>query len=211
MAECGNCGEALKSGFISENWELAPAKIAAINLAGNHLETACNKCGDSLWSEAKVSLEGERFRLQQALPDALSNVPIASIHSPARWEYDVLSVVTAQSVTGTGLFSDVTSAFTDLFGTQSGSYNAKLREGENLCKTAMRVQALSLDGNAIVAADVDYAEVGGQRAMLMVCMTGTAIRLTNAEQVAPALINGTAVPAEMVQRLQAIEAGLRAV
>jgi hypothetical protein len=45
----------------------------------------------------------------------------------------------------------------------------------------LRVRALDHGCNAIVAADIDYAEVGGTRAMLMVCMTGTAIRLHNTE------------------------------
>ena len=41
--------------------------------------------------------------------------------------------------------------------------------------------ALDLGGNAVVAADIDYAEVGGASAMLMVCMTGTAVKLSNPE------------------------------
>ena len=43
----------------------------------------------------------------------------------------------------------------------------------------MRLAAIELGGNAVIAADVDYAEVGGNSAMLMVCMTGTAIHLKN--------------------------------
>ncbi len=38
-----------------------------------------------------------------------------------------------------------------------------------------------MGGNAIVATDIDYSEVGGMKGMLMVCMTGTAIRLKNPE------------------------------
>lgn len=97
------------------------------------------------------------------------------------WSYEPIGIVTAQTVTGTGIFSDVASAFTDLFGTQSGTYNTKLREGENFCKASLQSQAIELGGNAVLAVDVDYAEVGGQRAMLMVCMTGTAIKVADCQ------------------------------
>ena len=88
-----------------------------------------------------------------------------------------MGLVTAQTVSGTSLFSDVTSAFTDLFGAQSGAYNQKLRGAEDACRASLRAQALQLGGNAIVGVDVDYAEVGGSRAMLMVCMTGTVVNV----------------------------------
>ncbi|RZI56844.1 MAG: heavy metal-binding domain-containing protein [Zymomonas sp.] len=60
-----------------------------------------------------------------------------------------------------------------------------MRAGEDLCRASLRVQTVDSGGNAVIAADVDYAEVGGQRAMLMVCMTGTAIRLHNPEVYMP--------------------------
>ena len=41
------------------------------------------------------------------------------------------------------------------------------------------MKALNLGGNAIIATDIDYAEVGASKGMLMVCMAGTAIRLKN--------------------------------
>jgi hypothetical protein len=33
----------------------------------------------------------------------------------------------------------------------------------------------------VIAADIDYAEVGGGKGMLMVCMTGTSVLLRNPE------------------------------
>lgn len=119
--------------------------------------------------------------------------------------------MTAQSTTGTGLWSDVTSAFTDLFGAQSKVYNSKIRDGENLCLAAVRMQALKLGGNAVVAADIDYAEVGGQRAMLMVCMTGTAVHLSNTDVVGDDLGAVTREIADNLQMLDALEAAYKQV
>jgi uncharacterized protein YbjQ (UPF0145 family) len=88
-------------------------------------------------------------------------------------------MVTGQSVTGTGVISEFTSSWTDFFGAQSNRYNAKLKAGEQLCFAQLRKQAADMGGNAVIATDIDYSEVGGDKGMLMVCMAGTAVRLKN--------------------------------
>lgn len=90
-------------------------------------------------------------------------------------------MVTGQSTTGTGVISEFTSSFTDFFGAQSGRYNQKLKAGENMCFNQLRLQTLDLSGNAVIATDIDYSEIGGGKGMLMVCMAGTAIQLTNVD------------------------------
>ncbi len=66
-------------------------------------------------------------------------------------------------------------------GKQSGSYNKKLQEGEELCKSVLRAKALRIDANAIIGVDVKYTDFGGVKSMVCVCMTGTAICLNNPE------------------------------
>jgi len=95
-----------------------------------------------------------------------------------KWNYKVLGMVTGQTTTGTGVLTEFTSSFTDFFGVQSGRHNKKLKDGEDMCKVQLRTQTLNMGGNAVVAADIDYSEVGAG-GMLMVCMTGTAINLEN--------------------------------
>jgi uncharacterized protein YbjQ (UPF0145 family) len=192
--------------MLSFNEKLADVQIRIINAVGPaQLSTACNKCGDQLFADARMALQNESAALKDTIRTVLPTLPIASIHSPAGWEYDVIGIVTAQSVTGTGIFSDVASAFTDLFGAQSGTYNAKLREGENLCATSLRAETLERGGNAIVAVDVDYAEVGGSRAMLMVCMTGTAIKLRNPDRIGPEFGMRTDAATGQATRIRKIE------
>ncbi len=62
-----------------------------------------------------------------------------------------------------------------------------------MCLNILRKKAIELGANAIVAVDIDYAEVGGGKGMLMVCMAGTAIYVKNVEilgeNTANALIN----------------------
>lgn len=154
--------------------------VALINAhEGTDLVAACQKCAGDRVATARAALVAERDTVMSALEANLMLLPIVSLQNPQGWYYKSIGIVTAQSTTGTGMFSDVASAFTDVFGAQSNAYNNKLRAGENICKASLRMQALEQNGNAILAADVDYSEVGGQRAMLMVCMTGTVVEVTN--------------------------------
>lgn len=161
---------------------MADRYVEAINLYfGTSHETLCESCGVADYSKAFYGLQSkvDQFRIEAT--DLLSAIPIASLHSPIHWDYDVLTIVTAQSTTGTGVISEIASGWTDFFGLQSGVYNRKIRNGEDLCKAALRVAAMEAGGNAVIGCDIDYAEVGGVSSMLMVCMTGTAVRLKNVE------------------------------
>ena len=113
----------------------------------------------------------------------LKSLPLISLPLPQIWEFEPLEIVTAQFVAGTGLFAEVVSEVTDLFGARSGIYAKKIRYAEDECKRILRLEALRAGGHGVLGIDVDYAEVGGAKAMLMVAMTGTAVRFTDLEKV----------------------------
>jgi uncharacterized protein YbjQ (UPF0145 family) len=180
IQNCPSCSEKITDGVFKSNLLLATSKTMAINdHHGLSLTYSCNACGKELFEKAASHLRYEQYQLRTKLTGEIAALPILSLHTPLGWDYRAIGIVTAQSTTGTGLFSDVASAWTDAFGMQSGTYNGKIRAGEDLCKRSLRLAALECGGNAVVAADVDYAEVGGTAAMLMVCMTGTAVQLCN--------------------------------
>lgn len=183
LEKCPACSENLKvSVFGGVNELLAESRVALINEYHEHkVSGRCNRCGNELYRQVVATLSDERKKLVDEIQKNIHVIPITSIHSPQKWDYSVVTLITAQSTTGTGVFSEITSTFTDLFGTQSKAYNNKLKIGEELCKNVLRQQALDLGAHAIVAVDIDYAEVGGERGMLMVCMSGTAIVLHNIE------------------------------
>gem|GEM_PF-4303678 len=52
---------------------------------------------------------------------------------------------------------------------------------EDSCADQLRVQCLKMRGNTIIGTDVDYSDLGSGENMIMVCMSGTAIRLCNPE------------------------------
>lgn len=99
-------------------------------------------------------------------------------------------MVTAQSVSGTGLISELASSWADFLGGQSDALSNKLSNGEDLCKNQLRLKSIALGANCIIAVDIDYAEVGGARGMLMVCMSGTAVIINNIDKVLPRQAEG---------------------
>lgn len=179
---CPNCGEKLKKGFTAKGTvELYSEKhITAINKYFNQNAIAyCTLCGGKLWSQAYFEINNKISELRSNLGNKAHLIPIVTTHTPLAWDYDAIGIVTGQSTTGTGVFADIGSSITDFLGAQSGIYSDKLSKGENICFNQLRMKALALGGNAIIAADIDYAEVGTSKGMLMVCMAGTAVRLKN--------------------------------
>ena len=182
FTDCPHCKTKIKSGLLSSVTLLNDDKIDVINeYIDNPSDAYCTKCGNDLYAKYYHILIEEKKKLTQEMYNIIDSIPVISIHTPLNWKYDILEMVTGQSTTGTGVVSEFTSSFTDLFGAQSGRYNQKLKAGENMCLAQLRKQTLDLGGNAVIGTDIDYSEVGGQKGMLMVCMGGTAINVINIE------------------------------
>jgi uncharacterized protein YbjQ (UPF0145 family)/DNA-directed RNA polymerase subunit M/transcription elongation factor TFIIS len=180
---CGEkIGEATETMFKSPNLQLSAKHNMLINeYHSEKKEYRCNKCGDGLYTVAHSAMTAELHSLKLEFEKVIPVIPIVSIHSPAKWDYLVCDIITAQTTTGTGVFSEIESSFADMFGLQSTTYNSKLKKGENMCKSLLRQEAIKLGANAVVAADIDYASLGVGKGMLMVCMTGTAVVVKNVE------------------------------
>jgi len=182
LTNCPNCKAELKSGLMSSTKLLDSEKTKIINEFHNQKSDGyCNKCGKELYDKYKSTLLDEKNKITSRLQKLISAIPVISTHSPLNWDYNTLEMVTGQSTTGTGVISEFTSSFTDLFGAQSGRHNEKLKSGEDMCFTQLRKQALDVGGNAVIATDIDYSELGAGKGMIMVCMAGTAVKLKNTD------------------------------
>lgn len=198
---CSNCSSQIKTGVFSENIILSNNEIAIINEYSEKKSSYCTKCGTNLLNESKLKIIKEKNELLRSIEPLMDSIPVISSQSPFRWEYEIIGMVTGQSTTGTGIFSEFKSSFSDFFGAQSGSYNAKLKHGEDLCFNQIRKKALDIGGNAVIATDIDYSEVGGDKGMLMVCMAGTAIKLLNIEVIGNERSNKIKKVSELCSRL----------
>ncbi len=182
VKDCPNCQSPIKSGIISSNALYSKMNSAIINEYNEpKAESYCSKCGKDLYEKYKSQMVSERESLTNQLKKLITNIPVISVHSPLNWDYEVVGMVTGQSTTGTGVITEFTSSFTDLFGAQSGRHNQKLKAGEDRCFLQLRKQAIDLGANAVLGADIDYSEIGAGKGMLMVCMAGTAVKLNNVE------------------------------
>jgi uncharacterized protein YbjQ (UPF0145 family) len=186
--KCPNCGAAIKKSTFSNNQLIDPAMAELIDsYAAEKRGGYCFKCIPAIKEKTLISFDQEIQDLERRMFMALSSVRIISAHSPSDWNYETISVVTGQAVMGTGIFTEISSGFSDLFGSASEALSEKIRAGEKSCFAQIKKQAIERGGNAILALDIDYNELGGVKGMVMVCMTGTAVRLKDANGEAPEL------------------------
>ena len=180
---CPNCDKKLNGLMTTKNM-VKPAAVAYINHFNPTKQTAyCTGCAPGLIEEYQKQQNTRITKIQTELQKVIRIIPIVTAHSPLNWDYKVKGIVSAQSVTGTSFITEASSSIPDLFGGQSSALGTKLNNGELICRTQLRFKTAMLGGNAVIATDIDYAEVGGVRAMLMVCMSGTAVRLNNLQEV----------------------------
>ena len=180
-SNCPNCKAPIKSGVFNSNVIVTDSNTVKIynEFTESKAPAYCTTCTSNLKYESRSTWSKLFDDTKKTFERLLPIIPVVTLQNPKDWDYRVLRMVTAQSVTGTGVLSEISSSFSDFFGMQSNRLNSKLRNGETICKLALRMEAIRLGGNAIIATDIDYAEVGGDKGMLMVCMSGTAIKLKN--------------------------------
>ena len=90
---------------------------------------------------------------------------------------EYLGVVTGQAIYGANVFRDFLAGVRDVVGGRAGAYESVLREGTEQAMADMRMHAEDMGANAILAISIDYEAVGKDTSMLMVAITGTAVRL----------------------------------
>ncbi len=90
---------------------------------------------------------------------------------------DYLGVVTGEAILGANMFRDLFASIRDIVGGRSGSYEKELRKARETAFEEMEDAANRLGANAVVGVDIDYEVLGEKNGMLMVSVSGTAVRL----------------------------------
>lgn len=180
---CPNCNSEIKNGFRA-NLLLHDKEAKFINYFLNKDAPAyCSHCGSGKLQEAQaIKME----RLQSSLDFINVNlkiIPLVTIQHPPGWEYSAIGTVTAQMVMGTGIFTEFTSSWTDFFGKPASGYKQKIKEGEDACFQDLRVKCVKGGGDAVVGIDIDYSDLGSSKNLIMICVSGTIIKINNLETV----------------------------
>lgn len=88
-----------------------------------------------------------------------------------------LGIVTGEAILGTNVIRDFFAGIRDIVGGRSASYEKELRKGRDIALEELEVEARRLGADAVVAIDLDYETVGQGGSMLMVAISGTAVKL----------------------------------
>jgi uncharacterized protein YbjQ (UPF0145 family) len=89
---------------------------------------------------------------------------------------DYLGICTGQAIYGANLFRDMFAGIRDLVGGRAGAYENVLRDGREMAIEEMCEKAADLGANAVIGIDIDYQVIGDKGSMLMVAVTGTAVK-----------------------------------
>ncbi|MEM1270007.1 MAG: heavy metal-binding domain-containing protein [Bacteroidota bacterium] len=90
---------------------------------------------------------------------------------------EYLGLVVGEAVLGANVFKDMFAGLRDIVGGRSGSYERELRKARRIAIEEMEDEAHSLGANAIVGVDIDYEVLGETNGMMMVSVSGTAVRV----------------------------------
>ncbi len=88
-----------------------------------------------------------------------------------------LGVVTGEVIVGANLFKDLFAGIRDIVGGRSGAYESTLRSARDTAFQELEAEATRLGANAVIGVDIDYEVIGKEGSMLMVTVSGTAVRL----------------------------------
>ena len=86
-------------------------------------------------------------------------------------------IVFGEVVSGVNFIKDMFSSITDMSGSRSVTYEEELQEAREKALAEMSERAAKLGADAVVGVDVDYEVLGETNGMLMVSVSGTAVKL----------------------------------
>lgn len=86
-------------------------------------------------------------------------------------------LVFGEVVAGINFMSDFSANITDFIGGRSDIYQSELISARSQALNEMIMRAQDMGGNAIVGIKVDYEMLGSNNSMMMVNVTGTAVKI----------------------------------
>ena len=86
-------------------------------------------------------------------------------------------VVFGEVIVGVNFIKDVAASLRDFFGGRSNSYEKELVAARDTAMNELRSRAMALGADAVVGIDIDYEVLGQNGCMMMVTVSGTAVKL----------------------------------
>jgi uncharacterized protein YbjQ (UPF0145 family) len=88
-------------------------------------------------------------------------------------------IVIGEAIMGANIFKDLFASIRDIVGGRSGAYEDELTKARQTAFAELEQEAYAMGANAVVGIDLDYQVIGDKGSMLMVSISGTAVKTTN--------------------------------
>jgi uncharacterized protein YbjQ (UPF0145 family) len=88
-----------------------------------------------------------------------------------------LGVVNGEAIIGANIFRDLFSSVRDVVGGRAGGYERALSGARDAALDDMMEAAKALGANGIVGIDFDYEVMGETNGMMLVAVSGTAVKM----------------------------------
>lgn len=116
------------------------------------------------------------------LAEKTKSIRIVSVDIlPPCARYTLIDLVSFQSTLGTGVFSEIGSDISNLFGTESSGFNEKMSTSVEKCKAALRLMAYQKGANAVIGTSFVFST--NSRDATTVAAQGTAVFVENLDEV----------------------------
>lgn len=90
---------------------------------------------------------------------------------------DYIGIVCAEAIIGANIVRDVFASFTNIVGGRSAKYEEALQEARAAALAELQRRAALKGANAVVGVSIDYEMFGQGGSMMMVAMSGTAVKV----------------------------------
>ena len=88
-----------------------------------------------------------------------------------------LGLVNGEAIIGANIFRDLFSSVRDVVGGRAGGYERALSGARDAALTDMKDAAKALGADGIIGVDFDYEVLGETNGMMMVAVSGTAVKM----------------------------------
>ena len=89
-----------------------------------------------------------------------------------------LGLVNGEAIIGANIFRDMFSSIRDVVGGRAGGYERALTGARDAAVEDMVAAARELGADGVVGIDFDYEVLGEKNGMMMVSVSGTAVKMT---------------------------------
>ena len=100
---------------------------------------------------------------------------VPDVNGPKVAQY--LGVVNGEAIIGANIFRDMFSSVRDVVGGRAGGYERALSGARDAALEDMKAAAREIGADGVIGIDFDYEVLGENNGMMMVSVSGTAVKM----------------------------------